>query len=55
MKGEVGIDPINRTTRKFLLGKSKLALAEQEAETSSSLCALPNTTVAENMRVGTVL
>lgn len=45
MRGEGGIDP-NRTTRELLHGKSKLALPEQEAETSSSRCALPNTTVA---------
>ena len=46
MRGKGGIDPINRTTRKLVLGKSKLALLEQEAETSSSLCAPPNTAVA---------
>ena len=40
MREEGGIDP-NRTTRKLLHGKSKLALAEQEGKTSSSLCALP--------------
>lgn len=45
MRGEGGTDP-NRTTRKLLHGKSKLALPEQQAKTSSSLCALPHTTVA---------
>ena len=46
MRGEGGIGPINRTTRKLLLGKSRLALPEKEAETSSTLCTSPNTTVA---------